>query len=222
MWIIAGRQSAGRGRLARNWVSPVGNLYASALLVEPCAMGQGPQIGFVAGVALVEALREVAASGHDGAAEASFTLKWPNDVLCNGAKLAGILVEGLTLPGQRFAAIVGVGVNCASAPDGLAYPTASLASALGRPVDPAALFATLRKTFAATLARWSRGENFPAIREAWLESAAGLGGPIRVRRGEEARDGTFSGLDPDGRLQLRRPGGELELIEAGDIALASP
>ena len=214
-WFVAERQSAGRGRHERPWVSPRGNLHASALLIDPCPVERGAEIGFVAGVALIDSLRAF------GGRKARFALKWPNDVLVDGAKLAGILVEGMTLPNRRFAAIVGIGVNCASAPEGLAYPATSLTKALGEEIHAAALFDALHGTFAAALAHWARGENFAGIRQLWLERAVKLGAAMSVKRGAEARDGVFDGLDASGRLRLKRADGAVELIEAGDVALAS-
>ena len=110
VWIVAGEQTAGRGRRGRAWISPRGNLHATALLIDPCPPALAPQLGFVAGVALARAASDV------GAAEAG--LKWPNDLMLNGAKCAGILVEGIGLAGRRAGYAVGVGVNCAHAPGG--------------------------------------------------------------------------------------------------------
>jgi len=215
IWFVAERQTAGRGRLDRQWVSPRGNLHASALLIEPCAVERAAEIGFVAGVALVDALRDVA-----GPAGGEFGLKWPNDVLARGAKLAGILVEGLTLPSRKFAAIVGIGVNCQTAPEGMAYPATSLSAELGRAIEPADVFAALKSRFARAVGLWRAGSGFAAIRAAWLERAAGLGEAISVRRGGATHHGVFAGLDPTGRLQLKSADGALSLIEAGDVALA--
>ena len=113
MWIVADEQTAGRGRRGRAWISLRGNLHASALLIDPCPAPIAPQLGFVAGVALARAARDI------GAAEVG--LKWPNDLLSNGAKCAGILVESAALASPGAAYVVGVGVNCAQAPDGLDY-----------------------------------------------------------------------------------------------------
>jgi BirA family biotin operon repressor/biotin-[acetyl-CoA-carboxylase] ligase len=128
LWIVAGEQTRGRGRHGRSWSSPRGNLYASALLVDPCEAAKAPQIGFVAGVALVKAVEDLGGAG--------VALKWPNDLMWNGAKLAGLLVEGLAAPGRGLACVVGVGVNCSSSPHGLAYPVTDLAAALQSVVSP--------------------------------------------------------------------------------------
>ena len=219
VWFVAERQSSGRGRHGRFWVSPAGNLYASALLIDPCAPEHAAELGFVAGLALVDALDALAA--RMGSA-VKFELKWPNDVLFAGAKLAGVLVEGLTMGEGRLAAIVGIGVNCASAPEGLAYPAISLSAALGAPAPPDLLFSHLQRCFDANLARWARGAGFAAIRETWLACAAGIGAPIVVNRGGVRYQGRFSGLDATGRLRLERADGAVQFIEAGDVAPFSP
>jgi len=213
LWIVAGEQTFGRGRHGRAWRSPPGNLYASALLVDPCEAAIAPQIGFVAGVALVEAVEDLGGAG--------VALKWPNDLLWNGAKLAGLLVEGAAAPGGGLACVVGVGVNCASSPRGLAYAAADLHAALQRAVSPDALFRRLAARFHQAIGRWSRGAGFGEIRARWLAAAAGLGGPIRVAGAHGTCEGTFEGLDADGRL-LMRTAGALETIEAADLFLAPP
>jgi BirA family biotin operon repressor/biotin-[acetyl-CoA-carboxylase] ligase len=212
IWIVADEQTSGRGRQGRTWSSPPGNLHASALIVDPCEISVAAQLGFVAGVA---ARRAVADLGVDA------RLKWPNDLVVNGAKLAGLLVEGVTPPGRRLAAIVGIGVNVASSPQGLAYPTASLARCLGAPRTARALFERLARRFEEALGVWNRGAGFAAIRETWLASAAGLGGHIRVVNAHGGREGTFEGLDMGGRLLFKRDG-VVETIESADIILIPP
>ncbi|MGD0188817.1 MAG: biotin--[acetyl-CoA-carboxylase] ligase [Roseiarcus sp.] len=210
VWVIADEQTQGRGRLGRFWSSPTGNLYASALLIDPCPIAIAPQIGFVAGVALVQAVADI---GVEGAA-----LKWPNDLLWRGAKVAGLLVEGMSIARRRLACAVGIGVNCASAPDGLAYPTTDLSTALGRPVFPGALFDRLAARFDEALSLWRAGAGFADIRALWLANAAGLGGSIHIVGPRSSSEGLFEGLDEDGRLMLRGHEG-LEKFEAADLFL---
>lgn len=212
-WIIADEQTAGRGRLGRTWNSPTGNLYASALLIDPCSIELGAQIGFVAGVSILRAVRDL------GATEAR--LKWPNDLLVDGAKLAGLLVEGLTTPARRFAAIVGIGVNVGHSPEVPAYPTTHLHALVQRPVAARQLFERLAIRFDETLAIWAHGAGFATVRELWLQGAAGLGGPIRVNDSHGAREGVFAGLDASGRLMLRR-NETVEIVESGDLSLILP
>ena len=115
LWIVAGSQSRGRGRVGRSWSSPVGNLYASLLLVDPAEPRFAAELGFVAGLALARAVNRVAGRPDE------VRIKWPNDLVRHGAKLAGVLVEGTQLPGGAFACVLGFGVNCASHPSGLPY-----------------------------------------------------------------------------------------------------
>ncbi len=208
LWIVAGEQSAGRGRRGRNWVSPKGNLHASALLIDPCPQARSPQLGFVAGVALARAAEDL------GAAEVR--LKWPNDLVLNGAKCAGLLVEGLSLADQRMACIVGIGINCARAPEGVGYPTAVLSRDDAGAIRASDLFERLMKRFAEALDLWAQGEGFAAIRAAWLVRAAGIGSLVRIDDARGRREGAFEGLDADGRLLFRGAGG-IEAIEAADL-----
>lgn len=208
LWVVAGEQTAGRGRRGRDWVSPRGNLHASALLIDPGPQALSPQLGFVAGVALARAALDVDA----GAAR----LKWPNDLVVDGAKCAGLLLEGAALPDRRFACAVGIGVNCAEAPEGVGYPTALIATSQGAAIPAAALFERLAARFDEALGLWARGEGFVAIRDLWLERAAGLGTTVRISDGHGRREGAFEGLDADGRLLFRGADG-LETIEAADL-----
>ena len=211
LWIVAGEQTAGRGRRGRTWVSPRGNLYASALLIDPCPQALAPQLGFVAGVALARAAEDA------GAAQAR--LKWPNDLVCDGAKCAGLLVEGASLPERRFACVVGVGVNCMSAPEAVGYPTGVLMNGARSPIDSIALLERLIERFDEALRAWRAGEGFAAIRLAWLDRAAGLGGRVRIESGGGRREGTFVGLDVDGRLLFRGESG-IEAIETADLFIS--
>lgn len=205
---MAREQSAGRGRLGRPWSSPAGNLHASLLLIDPAPPRLAPQLGFVAGVALVDALRSLAP-------HIPFLLKWPNDVLSDGAKLAGVLVEGSTLSSGQFAACIGFGVDCAHNPGGLAYPATNLA-ALGVGCTPERLLEALAESCAHWLEIWAAGANFAAVRTHWLAHAANLGAPIRVGRATHVIEGVFETIDADGRLILATPSGRTAL-EAGDV-----
>jgi BirA family transcriptional regulator, biotin operon repressor / biotin---[acetyl-CoA-carboxylase] ligase len=217
LWVVARRQTAGRGRRGSAWATPEGNLAAS--LYWPVPPGLAPErlatLGFVAGVALERALREACGPSPG----APFGLKWPNDVLVDGAKLAGILLEMETLPGGA-AIVAGFGVNVAAAPEGLPYPATSLA-ALGRPADAPGLFRRLGATWAAALRTWDEGRGFPAIREAWLAAAAGLNGPVAVDTGSERLVGTFETIDAGGRLVLRLPDGARRTVTAGAVHFGS-
>jgi BirA family biotin operon repressor/biotin-[acetyl-CoA-carboxylase] ligase len=210
LWIVADRQTAGRGRHGRDWRSPLGNFHGSALLIDPCEIALGPQIGFVAGVALRAAVADL------GAREVR--LKWPNDLVSEGAKLAGMLLEGWTGAGGRFAMSVGIGVNLAEHPRDLAYPAAHLSQLIGRAVAVREVIERLATRFDEKLAVFARGQGFAAIRAQWLAAAAGLGQPMRATSPAGVREGLFEGLDERGRLLLRTQNA-IETIESADIAL---
>ena len=212
LWVTAGRQLAGRGRRGRNWVSEPGNLYASALVVttaRPEAMGVLP---LVAGLALHEAIARLVPVLAPG-----LSLKWPNDLLLNGAKLSGILLEGQPLDNGRHAVIVGFGVNLAHGPDEAAYPVATLATHGPAPA-PDSAFAALAASFQAELARWDEGRGTGAVVARWRHAAAGIGKPIRVNLPDRTLDGRFADVDERGYLLLDQPGGTIR-IAAGDVFL---
>ncbi|NNM72339.1 biotin--[acetyl-CoA-carboxylase] ligase [Enterovirga aerilata] len=144
-----------------------------------------------------------------------FRLKWPNDVLADGAKLAGILLETETL-GEARAVVIGIGVNVAHSPKGLPYPVASLRS-LGHAVGPEELFTRLSAEWVETAGIWDEGRDFDAIRDLWLARAAGLGEPIFVRSGTIVTSGTFETIDGHGQLVLRTAEGEIRTISAGEV-----
>jgi BirA family biotin operon repressor/biotin-[acetyl-CoA-carboxylase] ligase len=206
LWIVARRQTAGRGRRGRTWVSEPGNLYASLLLVDPAPPRHFPELSFVAALALHDAIA-CHAPDHAG----RLTLKWPNDLLIDNDKFAGILVEG-----EGQAVVVGLGVNCVHHPSGTAYPATDLAAADIR-TSPESLFALLSAAMAARLAQWDRGEGFAAIRADWLERAARLGKPIAIRLDNDELRGEFQTIDDAGRLVLRAVDGTMRTVGAGDV-----
>jgi BirA family biotin operon repressor/biotin-[acetyl-CoA-carboxylase] ligase len=209
LWIVARSQSAGRGRHGRHWGSPPGNLYASLLLVAPCEPALAPQLGFVAGLALHDAAARVT-----GLSAPRLALKWPNDLLIDGAKTAGLLLEGESRAG-RFSVIAGMGVNIASRPHDTPYPATCLAE--HRPAATVEqLLSSLSETWTLRHAAWTRPGGFDEARRAWLERAAFLGETITIRRPEGPLSGRFAGLDPSGRLELDTPSGR-RLIDAGDL-----
>jgi len=208
LWVVAKEQSAGRGRRGTAWVSPAGNLHATLMLTDPAPPATAPQLGFVASLAL-----------HDAAITAApalaprLALKWPNDLLCAGRKIAGILIEG---EGDPVTVAVGIGVNCHRHPDAAEFPATDF-SAEGADVDAAALFDHLAAAMQARLAQWNRGCGFGGVRAQWLGRALGLGQPIRVRLSERETTGRFETIDDSGRLVLRTAQGGVEAVAAGDV-----
>ncbi len=208
LWITALRQSGGRGRRGSIWVSAPGNLYATLLLSEPSAPEHAPQLSFVAALAVHDAIAQCAPQVGP-----LLKVKWPNDLLLDGAKLAGILIEGESVP--PFAAAIGIGVNCATHPDDTAYPATDLA-AVGALVTPEAALLALAGAMRHRLEQWQCGQGFSGIRTDWLKRAAGLGEQIRVRLPERELSGRFEGLDEAGRLLLQQPGG-VTSVTAGEV-----
>ncbi|MCX7297811.1 MAG: biotin--[acetyl-CoA-carboxylase] ligase [Hyphomicrobiales bacterium] len=208
LWISARTQDAGRGRRGSAWTSTPGNLFATLLLGDPSPPPLAPQLSFVAALALHDAVAECAAQVGP-----LLKVKWPNDLLLGGAKLAGILIEGESAP--TFAVVIGFGVNCATHPDNTPYPATDLAAA-GALVGPASLLAALAQAMPRRLVQWARGDGFAGIRADWLKRAAGLGQDIRVRLPEREFSGRFEGLDDAGHLVVRGPAG-LVAVTAGEV-----
>jgi BirA family biotin operon repressor/biotin-[acetyl-CoA-carboxylase] ligase len=201
-WVRADRQTAGRGRRGRVWNDGAGNFMGSVLVK---ADGPVQQLSFVTALALHDALAGVCGDA------ARFTLKWPNDVLLDGTKCSGILLER-----QGAALVIGIGVNLAHHPDGTERPATSLAAA-GLPVPtPAALLAALAPAFARWRGVWA-ADGFAPIRAAWLARASGVGGRIVARLGQESPEGVFAGLGDDGALLLALDDGSVRAIHAGEV-----
>jgi BirA family transcriptional regulator, biotin operon repressor / biotin---[acetyl-CoA-carboxylase] ligase len=210
LWIAAREQTAGRGRRGNSWVSPPGNLYATLLLTDPAPPECAPQLSFVAVLALYDAIAACAPPLREALA-----LKWPNDLLCRGAKLAGILIEG-ERAAEALAVAIGIGVNCESHPSQTPYPATDLKGE-GTAVAAVALFEALTATMAQRLAQWRRGAGFPEIRADWIARAAGIDGDMRARLPDREIIGRGEGLDEHGRLLLRLPDGSLQAIAAGEV-----
>ncbi|GLS28496.1 BirA family transcriptional regulator, biotin operon repressor / biotin-[acetyl-CoA-carboxylase] ligase [Mesorhizobium albiziae] len=223
LWIVSKKQEAGRGRRGRPWQTPEGNLAATVLVVGRYEPKIAATLGFVAGLALADALNAVVPQkklsvGIDGggAGRNRFELKWPNDVLAHGAKLSGILLESMLLPDGRFAIAVGIGVNVVAYPDDVPYPATSL-RALGADCDAETLFLALSDAWVDNHARWAEGRGLDDIRRRWLDQAAGLGSEVAVRQDGRIVRGIFETIDSDCQFVIRdRQGVELR-IAVGDV-----
>ena len=210
LWVTAAQQTAGRGRRGNVWTSEPGNLYATLLLTGAAPPAHLPELCFVVALAVRDSIVDMAPQ-----LAAKLKLKWPNDLLLDGAKLAGILIEAESVGGLTVAA-AGIGMNCAHHPDNLAYPATSLATA-GAAIAPDALLPALSHAMVSRLAQWGRGSGFAAIRAEWLKHAANIGGDIHVRLAGRELSGRFETLDRMGRLMLRLPAGNLEAITVGEL-----
>jgi BirA family biotin operon repressor/biotin-[acetyl-CoA-carboxylase] ligase len=218
MWLMARRQTAGVGRRGRAWDGGEGNLTATLLMTLDKPPLEMAQLAFVAGLAVWTAITaRIPARG--------VTLKWPNDLLIEGRKVCGMLIEsGPATAGGNWAA-VGIGLNLATYPTAVERPATSVADHLsgdmpGAPSPDQAL-AVLAETFDVTLGLWL-SQGFDPIREAWLARAEGIGGACTVRLERETVDGVAEGLDADGALLLRLPDGMLRRITAGDVFFGAP
>jgi len=214
LWIMAAEQTGGRGRRGRPWSSPRGNFHAT-LLMHPADRPEGVALrSFVAALALRDAC--VALTGLPDA----FTLKWPNDVLLHGGKLAGILLEGAGQGAAMTHLAIGIGVNLIAAPDpAMVEPGAlcpvSLLEETGIRVSPERFLQALAPAYARREGTFCT-QGFAPLRQEWLAHAARLGQPIRARSGTSTQDGVFETIDPGGTLVLRTASGTLS-IPAADV-----
>lgn len=213
--IWAQEQTAGKGRSGRDWVSPKGNFHASLILRPECGLGEAPQLSFVAGLALFDAIGSVAEAGHQVA------LKWPNDVLLSDRKVGGILIEseGGTSSEPPDFVVVGTGVNLIHAPDPsqlgeTGFPATSLALE-GVEVGAGQFLEAYSKSFLSWVRIWAE-EGFEKIRRNWLYRSHGKGKDVFVQMNGTQLNGTFEDLDIDGALIVKTADGT-ERVLAGDV-----
>jgi BirA family biotin operon repressor/biotin-[acetyl-CoA-carboxylase] ligase len=208
LWITAERQSAGRGRRGNRWQSLVGNLFASLLLHPDKPVGDCAQLTFAAALAVSDMLAGYAPS-------LGLALKWPNDVLAEGRKIAGILLESESgADGKAAWLVIGFGVNLAAYPEDL--PAISLAALGISPPSGKQAVLHLAGAFRKWYELWLK-QGFAPLREAWLARAAGLGARLRVRLPKEEIEGVFQGIDETGALLLGLPDGSTRAINAGEV-----
>lgn len=207
--IWARRQTKGRGRRGRSWVSPEGNLHLSIVLRPDMLPARAGETAFIAALASADACKSLAPA-------ADIRCKWPNDVLADGRKVGGLLIESSILAARIEWLVVGVGINLASHPEGVEFPATHLGRHAGTTIPVEEGLGVFMAAFEARYRLW-REQGFAPIRAAWLQSAAGLGGPIRVRLENEELFGTFVGLDNEGALKLSLSDGAKRRITAGDV-----
>jgi BirA family biotin operon repressor/biotin-[acetyl-CoA-carboxylase] ligase len=208
LWIAAGRQTAGRGRRGRTWVSPEGNLSATLLIAPAKPAGECAQLSFVAALASSDAISSFGAE---------VKVKWPNDVLAGGAKISGILLESASQGSADPAWLaIGIGINLKEHPSDSEYPATSLPALGIEAPAPREALGRLAAAFAKWYEVW-RTDGFAPIRDAWLSRAAGLGTRIRARLQNEETSGVFEGIDASGALLLRETQTRLRVIAAGEV-----
>ena len=212
LFVVAERQSAGRGRRGRAWISEPGNLHATLLLSDPAPPPVSAQLCFVAALALHDAVLD----DCPGLAPSRLKLKWPNDLLLDEQKVAGILIEGTSTPGGTAAVAIGFGVNCKHHPTETQFLATDFARA-GFDLSPQSLLARLGERIEGRLDEWKGGDAFSATRAAWLLRASGVGNEVEVRLPDRTLGGIFETIDERGELILRGNDGERQTISAGDI-----
>ena len=225
IWFAARQQTSGRGRRGRQWESPSGNLAATLLIAPDTDPTLAATLGFVAGVSLNRALSSILPNGLvkvgiDGAdglgGNSRIALKWPNDVLADGAKLAGILLEASRLADGRQAIAIGFGVNAVAAPQGLPYPATSLAE-LGVSRTAEDVFEALSDAWVETFGLWNEGRGVADVLKHWRGSAAGIGSEVAVNQDGEVLRGIFETIEDAGRLIVRADDNRRIAITAGDV-----
>lgn len=209
-WLVASKQTAGRGRRGRSWTSDPGNLFVTYLGASERPPGEIALLSFAVALAVADVADN--AIGRPAA-----LVKWPNDVMILGRKISGILLESGSLGAGRTWMAIGIGVNIASAPTDVEQPIAALSSfANGKPITVDAVEQLLRRRLGFWAGRLER-EGFAPIREAWLARAHGMGASATARLGQEEVTGIIRGLGEDGALQLELPDGRTRLITAGEV-----
>ncbi len=214
LWVTAERQLQGRGRHGRPWVSEAGNLYASLLLIDPAPKNALANLPLVAAVGVYEALRD-----YFSKTPQALAIKWPNDILVDGAKINGILLESALLPGGQLAVVIGCGINCIHHPGEARYPATDLA-ACGIEAGTEEVLGRLAGSMANILSLWDGGAGFSAVREKWLLAARGIGEQVTINNTDGALTGLFEDIDHDGYLRLRLDDGTRKRISAGDLFFA--
>lgn len=211
LWVTADRQTGGRGRRGRAWISEPGNLYASLLLIDPAPPEALGSLPLAVAVAVYRTIRAALPPGGEEVA-----IKWPNDVLIGRRKTSGILIEAEMLPDGRRALVIGIGINIRHMPDNPAYPVTSL-SENGASLAPDELFAHLFSNMADVLQLWNEGDGVASVMQAWRAAACGIGEMITVNLPDRSIYGLFAGIDDKGLLMLDTGGGDIVPIAAGDV-----
>lgn len=208
--IWAKRQTMGRGRMGREWISPEGNFYVSLLLSPPCELEKASQLSFVAAVAAADTLKQMI--GEEG----TIACKWPNDILYNGKKLGGILLESFNTAEDKQWVVVGVGINIDSYPEHVIFPATCVKEAGVEIISAKIVLSRFVYHFIARYDQWCE-RGFKDIRKAWLADAHRLKQKAEVVVGNQKLQGTFDSIDEAGRLQLKQADGTIRAISAGDV-----
>lgn len=211
--VIADRQNAGRGRLGRHWESPFGvNIYCSVILRPEIPVQQAPQLTFLSAVAVAETLNKTCSLSAE--------VKWPNDILINGAKISGLLNEMSAETEQIHFVILGIGINLNMAadqfPDELNYPATSALIETGKAVDRQKFLQTFLQSLDSYYSEFLE-KGFAPIRRRWESLSGIMSLQVEIDQGREKLQGTVVGLDPEGALRLQLEDGQIKSILTGDV-----
>ncbi len=221
LWISAVSQSEGRGRRGREWVSDHGNLYCTGLYLHHGELASAARLSFVAALAVAQTLEQYITPDL-------ISIKWPNDVLVDGKKIAGILLESGTYEGEIWVA-VGIGINLVSHPKLESYTATHLLAHISKDQLNSAepIFTGAQPVLAILAQKFDFGcrlytnEGFEPIRQAWLKRAVGIQGPVTARLANETIEGVAVGMDGEGALEVQISSGKIVKIHAGDVFFSS-
>lgn len=203
-------QTSGRGQKGRPWSSLPGNLHLSLLLESDKDLKKLTNLAFLTSVAIAEIIESIAP------ASSKIELKWPNDVLIDGKKVAGILMESLKVSGKQFM-IIGMGVNILHTPDVPERAVTSLAEEFGYTEDPQEFMVKLVNHFDDAYLRWQADEDFAIIRREWLARAFALNEVVTIDRGQQRISGLFRGIDEAGGIVIELASGEQYTMNFGEL-----
>jgi len=214
LWITADCQKAGRGRRGRDWVSEPGNLYASLLLSISVPVAIASQLSFVAALAIYDSAKDLLP------ANSPLEVKWPNDLLLENKKLAGILIETIPGPDKAVTTLaIGCGVNLNHAPAQTAYGATWLNTCSTEKVSPAQFFQILDRNMKTWLDIWQNGRQFDLVTKAWQQRTSHIGKTVSLTSAAQTTTGTFLSLAADGALVIQLPDGRQKHFHAGDVSL---
>lgn len=210
LWLTAGQQMSGKGRRGRNWMSPEGNFHGSLYLSNPCDV---QELGFFPLVCAVAVQRAIASVLDSKGRKVQ--IKWPNDILIDGAKICGMLIEA-SHQKDYVDVVIGCGINLVAHPQDTPYPATDLKS-LGVDASPSEMLYHLASSFDELLTQWGRGRGNGTILQLWKDHARGIGEKTIVNLADGQIEGIFEGINANGVLLLREPSGKLNEISAGDV-----
>jgi BirA family biotin operon repressor/biotin-[acetyl-CoA-carboxylase] ligase len=211
--VLARQQTGGRGRSSKEWISADGNLYATILLESKLAISVCPQLSFLIANAIYDSIEFFASRQHKSL---KIELKWPNDILINGKKIAGILLESINIQGKNNI-VIGIGVNIAQTPAILQDQASSLYDEGIKFSNSEEFLNVLVNNFDLLYKEWCASQNFTKIRENWMKHAYSLGQVVSIDNGVQRVSGIFKDIAMDGAIRLQLTSGEIQAFVSGSL-----